>query len=279
MNSPQSQHDRHSIIVVDDDTSIGEMLRRLLAHDGFDVTTASSPNELLDILKGTLPCMLLVDVMMPGMNGFELCQRLKQDPRTANIPVALITAMVQPEDVQKGIAAGAVDYIKKPFDQDELRIRVRTQIRHHETLIEQQKLHEHLAAISSATKDAIIIIDNDGLISHWNEAAESIFGYAKHEAIGQNLHQFLVPNRFRVAHERAFPPFQASGTGDVVGKTIELAAVRKSGEEFPIELSLAATSIDDKWCAVGIVRDITKRRAMENALKHSEEDCKQPCVT
>ena len=153
------------------------MLLRLLSHDGFDVTTASNPIQALDMLSEQLPCMLLVDVMMRGMNGFELCERLKQDPRTAHIPVALITAMVQAQDVQKGIAAGAVDYIKKPFDQDELRIRVRTQIRHHETLVEQQRLHKHLAAISAATKDAIIIIDNDGLISHWNEAALSIFGY------------------------------------------------------------------------------------------------------
>ena len=270
MNSFERHHRRHSILVVDDDAEISDMLGTLLSRDGFDVLTAKGPVQALDLLKGHLPCMILLDVMMPGMDGFELCRMLKRDSLTAHIPVALVTARAQEGDVQEGIAAGAVDYIKKPFDRDELRMRVRTQIRLHEAHVEQERLHKHLKVISSAAHDAIVIIDNEGKISHWNEAAERIFGYSRSEVVGQNLHTLLVPSRFHAAHGRAFPRFQATGEGDAVGKTLELAAIRKSGEEFPVELSLAAASVDDEWCAIGIVRDISKRKHIQDLLQQSE---------
>jgi PAS domain S-box-containing protein len=270
MTFSQAPHQTHSVLVVDDDDKIREMLHRVLSREGFDVMMATSPVEASSLLDERLPCMVLMDVMMPGMDGFEFCRCLKQNPRTAHLPVALISARTEESDVQEGILAGAVDYIKKPFDKDELRMRVRSHIRLHEATAEQQRLHKHMEVISSAAKDAIILIDNDGKIFHWNEAAEAIFGYAQNEALGRHLHKLLVPQRSYASYCEAFPRFQQTGEGAEVGKTRELTAVRKSGEEFPIELSLAKASIDGKWCAVGVVRDISNRKSMEDALRKSE---------
>ncbi|MDP1609441.1 MAG: PAS domain S-box protein [Sulfuritalea sp.] len=130
---------------------------------------------------------------------------------------------------------------------------------------------ETLRTIASSAQDAILMLDNEGRIALWNPAAERIFGYSSEEALGKDLHLLLVPKRFHEAHRAAFPRFRSTGEGAAVGKTLELAALRKDGTEFPIELSLSAVMLKDKWCAIGIVRDISERKKSEEHLRASEE--------
>jgi PAS domain S-box-containing protein len=85
------------------------------------------------------------------------------------------------------------------------------------------------------------------------------------------MHTFLGPERYHGSYKEAFSRFGKTGKGPVVGKTVELAAVRKDGTEFPMELSVSATKVNGKWCAVGILRDITERKQVEKALRDSEE--------
>ena len=118
-------------------------------------------------------------------------------------------------------------------------------------------------AISSSAKDAIIMMDNEGNISYWNEAAEKIFGYSVQEALGKELHTFLAPKKYHDAYRRGIHIFKATGSGPVIGKMLELEAVKKDGTGFPIELSVSAVKIDEKWHAIGIVRDITQRKKAE----------------
>ncbi len=127
---------------------------------------------------------------------------------------------------------------------------------------------EKFRTISSAAKDAIIMIDNTGNINFWNKAAENIFGYSDIEIVGSNFHDLFVPERFMEAHRAAFKDFQKTGTGGAIGKTLELNAIRKNGEEFPIELSLSSIKLGGKWNAVGIARDITDRKKAEEDLKN-----------
>ena len=265
-------HHRHTVLVVDDEEQFVKSLRDLLSRDGYEVITATSGETALECLAHTMPCMALLDIAMPGMTGLELCRRMKQDPRTADVPVAIVTGQVEAIDVEAGLAAGAIDYIKKPFDPDELRVRVRSQIRLHETLKMQRRIEKHLSLICSSAKDAVIIIDNDGAVTNWNDAAFQMFGYAEDEVVGRNLHKLIAPKRYYEAHLLAFSRFREAGQGGAIGRTVELEALRKSGDEFPIELSLSATNIDGKWCAIGIVRDISERKRTENALRQSEEE-------
>jgi two-component system, NtrC family, sensor kinase len=267
---PYVSHSRHTVLVVDDDSQVRRVLSEILSRDDCDVLTAQDAEHAITLIEDRLPCMILLDVEMPGLNGFALCRRIKHDPRTAHIPVALVSSRVAEGDVNTGIAAGAVDYIKKPFSTDEIRMRVRMQIRLHEAMIEQQRLHEHLAVISATAKDAIVILGNDGKILHWNEAAEQMFGYPRAEVLGKDLHMFIAPVRLHEAQRRAFQAFRETGQGAAIGKTIEVTAIKKSGEEFPVELSLASTRLKDRWCAVGIVRDITERKRAEAALNERE---------
>lgn len=125
--------------------------------------------------------------------------------------------------------------------------------------------------ICSGAMDAIVCMDDEGKITIWNTAAERIFGYSADQAIGQNLHNLITPSRFHEKFARGFAQFRESGRGPVLGKTIEIDALRSDGEEFPIELSISALRIEERWHAVGIIRDITERKNSESQLKEKEQ--------
>ncbi|MDY6796327.1 MAG: PAS domain S-box protein [Actinomycetota bacterium] len=125
---------------------------------------------------------------------------------------------------------------------------------------------ERFRAISSTAKDAIIMIDDKGNVTYWNPAAEEIFGYTSQEALGRELHMMIAPQRYRDAYVRGFKDFGDNGTGPVIGKTFEIGGLRKDGSEFPMELSLSSLLIEGRWHAVGIVRDITERKRVEESL-------------
>ncbi len=129
---------------------------------------------------------------------------------------------------------------------------------------------EKFQSVVNATKDGVIMIDDRGNISLWNEAAEKIFGYPSHEALGMDLHRLVAPGRYHADYGKGFQGFQSSGTGAAMGRTLELRALHKNGEEFPIEISLSPVRTENAWHAVGIVRDITERKKAEKSLRESE---------
>jgi PAS domain S-box-containing protein len=257
---------------VDDDELVIDYLCELLSSDGHEVLTATSGEAALACLELTVPCMALLDVMMPGMDGLSLCKLMKQNPYTAGVPVALVSAQVTTSDIDAGLAAGAVDFMKKSFDPDEFRVRVRSQIQLHEMLARQRRIEKRLSLICSAAKDAVIIIDNEGAITDWNDASRKMFGYAADEVLGKNLPDLIAPKRCKLSYQPAFAQFDEGGHDDTVGRTVELQALRKSGEEFPIELSLSSATIDGDRCAIGIFRDLSERKAAERALRQSAEE-------
>jgi two-component system sensor histidine kinase/response regulator len=115
-------------------------------------------------------------------------------------------------------------------------------------------------------RDAFIVVDSDGKIILWNPAASTMFGYSKEEAIGQAVHPLITPTRFHEAATAGLGHFALTGDGMAVGRTLELSAVRRNGEEFPIEISLSAIQIGGKWHGAGVLRDITLRKQTEEQL-------------
>jgi len=107
-------------LVVDDDAMIVKLQSMILERAGFDVVTASNGQEGLDQAAATHPDVVLLDVMMPGIDGLEVTRRLKADAATKAIPVILVSARTGMEDIDAGRAAGADEYVKKPFDPDDL---------------------------------------------------------------------------------------------------------------------------------------------------------------
>ena len=121
--------------------------------------------------------------------------------------------------------------------------------------------------IAASTLDAIIMVDSEGNVSFWNNAAERMFGYSVKEAIGKPIHGLIIPSPLREAHIKGFEKFRKTGSGPVIGKILELEAIRKDGETFPVELSLSAVKTDEGWNAVGVVRDISERKILEERFR------------
>lgn len=109
------------ILVVDDENINLRLVSRLLEMEGYEVVSAQSGEAALHLIEQTRPDLALLDVMMPAMDGYELCRRLRQNPVTAQIPIVMLTALVDENDRLKGIEAGADDCLPKPFDVDVLR--------------------------------------------------------------------------------------------------------------------------------------------------------------
>jgi class 3 adenylate cyclase/CheY-like chemotaxis protein/PAS domain-containing protein len=118
-----------SVILVVDDTLFNiKVLTNLLCKHNFKVLVAKSGKAALEVVKHTLPHLILLDILMPGMDGFEVCRRLKSDPNCQYIPIIFTTALSDTEDKVKGLGLGAVDYITKPFQLEEVLARVKTHL-------------------------------------------------------------------------------------------------------------------------------------------------------
>ena len=113
------------ILVVDDDAFIRRPLEFILRAEGFEPTTAVDGNDCLDKLAAERPDLIIMDVMMPGRDGFDLCQVLKRDPALEPIPIILLSARGRERDREKGLALGAADFMTKPYSPSELIRRVR----------------------------------------------------------------------------------------------------------------------------------------------------------
>jgi len=134
---------------------------------------------------------------------------------------------------------------------------------------------EKFKKISAMANDAIIRMDQEGKIVYWNKAARTIFGYTAKEAIGKDLHQLLVPEKYLLAFEGGFKNFKKDGKGPAIGKTLELSAIKKGGIEFEVELSLSSFQAGGHWNAVGIVRDISSRKKNEREREHLIKNLEQ----
>lgn len=137
-----------------------------------------------------------------------------------------------------------------------------------ESLMESE---EKFRAVAASAQDSIIIMDNDGLISYWNTSAEKMFGYTYNEAYGKKLHRIIVPERYYDSFKEGFNRFRTTGQGPAVGSILELTAIRKDGTEFPVELSISAVKIGDRWNAAGMIRDITGRKQAEDRIRQEME--------
>lgn len=117
------------ILLVEDDPSLTELVRYNLNHEGFEVRTVSDGEEALLIVREEVPDLILLDWMLPGLSGIEICRRLRRDPETAALPVIMLTARVEEGDRIRGLDTGADDYITKPFSPRELIARINAVLR------------------------------------------------------------------------------------------------------------------------------------------------------
>jgi CheY-like chemotaxis protein len=162
------------ILVVDDQPINVQLLKRKLEREGMSVATAFSGREALDLVAADKPDLILLDVMMPDMDGIEVCQRLQADPETKVIPVIFITARTSKEGKIEGLGVGAVDYITKPIDLDETLARVQTQLRF---VTMNRELVELQRRLGESRRAATIGAVTQGIAHNLNNLLGVVIGY------------------------------------------------------------------------------------------------------
>ncbi len=140
------------------------------------------------------------------------------------------------------------------------------------------KSEAEFRAVTTAAQDAILMIDDEGMVVNWNRSAERIFGFSSQEAMGHEAHELLAPFRYRADFRKGMVSFRETGEGPVIGKTLELDALRKDASSFPVELSISALKLNQRWHAVGIVRDITDRKLAEAEVQKLQEQLREQAV-
>jgi len=111
---------KHKVLVIDDEPDILKLVKISLEMVEFEVVSALSGEEALEYLENNMPALILLDVMMPDMDGYQICRHLRRDIKTKNLPIVMLTARGQKGDAEKGFKAGASEYVLKPFDPYEL---------------------------------------------------------------------------------------------------------------------------------------------------------------
>lgn len=146
MNNPQTDTPKASVLIVDDTAHVQRLLSAMLTRRGYEVQTAGNGVQALETVQATPPDLILLDIMMPQMDGYEVCQHLKADEQTRDIPIIFLSALEQVEDKIKAFTAGGVDYITKPFQAKEVLARVATHLSLRALQRQLQEASEELAA-------------------------------------------------------------------------------------------------------------------------------------
>jgi diguanylate cyclase (GGDEF)-like protein/PAS domain S-box-containing protein len=195
MKAPIPDLQPHTILIIDDTPANLGVAVDFLEGKGFTVLVAQDGEEGLQRAQLMLPDLILLDVMMPGIDGFETCRRLKKIDSTRDIPVIFMTALADTNDKVKAFAAGAVDYVSKPFQVEELLARINT----HLTLRSVQKLlvAQNAVLLNSAVryhrlfetaKDGIVLFDDKtGLITDVNISVVNMLGFGRDHYLGRRL--------------------------------------------------------------------------------------------
>lgn len=141
------------VLVVDDNDQNLELLVAYLDAEPYQVTTATDGVEALDRIQADKPDMILLDIMMPKMSGFEVCRKLKSDPETRDIPIIMVTALNELSDIERGVDSGTDDFISKPVNRLELLTRVKSLLRVRHLKSELDRALAYLGEVESVVKE------------------------------------------------------------------------------------------------------------------------------
>jgi PAS domain S-box-containing protein len=212
---PDIGYHQARILIVDDERANRQLLEVMLTPEGFLFSTAATGEEALAIVAEQPPDLILLDIMMPDMDGYQVAMKIKGNLATKNIPVIMVTALDDRDARMRGLSAGAEEFLSKPVDRAELCVRVRNLLRmkaygdyydKYSQMLEdvvasrsadlaertkQATVLSEQAALLDLAQDAIVVRDMHGRIVFWSRGAETLYGWTSKEALGQNAYELL----------------------------------------------------------------------------------------
>jgi PAS domain S-box-containing protein len=265
-----------TILIVDDEAANRKLLEVLLRAEGYATQSAASGEEAQESVARHSPDLILLDIMMPGMDGLQVASALKANAATSNIPIIMVTAQTDPGIRLASLDTGAEDFLTKPLDRFEVSLRVRNLLRlkllsdlvKNQNDILEQRLQARVADLHlfrsamDATADGIVIVNRVTMrFVEVNATACAIFGYERQELMT------IGPTAiFGVAHANLATTYEEIIAGTSQHRVFEADLRRKNGSSFAAEIQQHAQRCGDEWIIVGIVRDITNRKAAAAAL-------------
>ncbi|NJD07921.1 MAG: PAS domain S-box protein [Methylococcaceae bacterium] len=266
------------ILMLEDTPEDAELMELELSQAGvsFVALRVQTRDDFLAALDQFQPDIVLSDYRLPSFDGAAALALVKECH--PEIPVVMVTGAMGDEMAVDLLKSGARDYVLKDrlarLPAAVLRALAEERESNERKAAEQalKESEEKFRAMAASAQDAIILMNYDGRISFWNAAAEQMFGYSAAEALDQELHGLIAPERFRGDFRAGFVRFRENGTGNVIGRTFETLGRRRDGSELSVEISLSAVKLEERWCAIGIVRDTTERKRAERELYQREEE-------
>lgn len=276
------------ILVVDDKPENIDVLSNIL-QDTYNVLAATSGEKALEIARRqNKPDLILLDVKMPGIDGYATCHKLKSNEDTLHIPIIFVTAENDVESEERGLTLGAVDYITKPFNPALIMVRIANQLdlkRHRDNLEivvkeRTKELHnEHKKSLKSerlyrglmeAAPDSIILVNKQGGIELVNKTVTKMFGYGLEELQGHPI-EILIPNRFVKQHVALRNRYNKKAHGRESFSIDNLVGLRKDGSEFPVDISLSPMDADKGSMVICIIRNMTEQKKIAEQLRQAHK--------
>ena len=238
------------ILAIDDEEVYLHAIVGLLS-ERYKIIIALNGREGLKIARSDpAPDLILLDVLMPDMGGFEVCRQLKKDPHTKDIPVVFLSALEEVENKTKGFQAGGVDYITKPFQGEEVLARVKTHIENRYLHLRLARENARFKTLAEASFEGIIIHDQ-GIIIDVNNEASRVFNCKPDKLLGQNLLE-----RFPVKCQRAIL--------DEADRPYEGEIITRQGDTIPVEIRTKNLDFAESSVSVTAIRDMSIQKTIEN---------------
>jgi len=262
-----STSERGRVLIVDDDRKILDLLVDLLELEGYDVSTALDGAQAVELARSVHPDLIISDVVMPVVGGLELCRRLKEDARTAYIPVMLISGLITADDGGiEGLHAGADDYIDLPFRNEELLVKVARLVERHRIEGALKESEERYRSLVEQSPDAIVV-HHEGKFTYVNPAAVKLWGASSPEdLIGRSVLDVVHPHYCDHVKEGIdyIQTFQLPTT------LAEQKYLRLDGSVIDVEVTGLPFTSEGKSAVLSVIRDITEKKQAREALRKAE---------
>lgn len=286
------------VLFIDDDKVDRMAIKQFAEKENFkyDYKICGSLEEAGRILEDNKFDAIISDYMLGSETAFDLFDIVK------NTPIIIITGLGDEKIAVKAMKSGAYDYLIKDPEDSYLktlaitienvikRKQVEDELKQYRNNLEElvqnrtsqltKEIHERIQAekalreseeqfrtLTQTANDAIVGMDEKGKITIWNDSATRMFGYSEIEAVGNDLHSLIAPSRYYDKIIKGMTAFSKKGSGKIIGKTVELTALRKDGTEFPVGLSISLMKRGERWHSTGIIRDISERKKAEKELR------------
>lgn len=282
---------KNTILIVDDSPSILNLLAEHLRLGGYEVLLAEDGEQALARVNETRPDLILLDVMMPRLNGLETCRRLKENNETGDIPVIFLTAMTDMETKLEGFESGAVDFVTKPIQRRELLARINTHLTirnlqkelqaHNQRLQNENAMRrrvqdalresrERYRLLAENSTDIISRQTGQGVYLYVSPACQNVLGYAIEEMVGRPAIEFVDPQALA-----ALPQLSQSLETWPPVSTLTYPTRRKDNTCIWLETTTRLIRDEESGLvveAIAVSRDVTARKTAEDALKKAHDE-------